>query len=1342
MNFSSMRALVIATWVVSVVFGGGCSSGGCSCIGALPQPIPSGQIIEGGAQIRVTPSGFQTLTSIVPTVLNQAIANGFCIAKQSISLSIAGTLNACDANTCSGGAQGCGVSVHLDSLHMSAPDPQTFRIDAQFDGSLPAHVGYHLGFPPVNIGCTIHATLNDAHVVADVGFGLKGGDDEDGGGPNARGGELQIQLRSLQSLDISGLDLDASDCGPVINLIGNLVNLVADALSTPIGNALVGLLTPVINNLIQGFLPDPLGIKGLVDLGSILSAVTPGVEAKLEMKGVPGGYVSLPSQGLSIGLIVGMNSDRDPSTRDNGLASESARCVPERPAPDYTGVLPKVDGRGTFALAPAGQFLGAPDPAADVAIGVSETVLDQGGFHAVNSGAMCLAVGSSLVPQLNLGTIGIIVQSLAALGSGSGKEPVMLVLRPQNPLDFTIGEGTADDPRLQIAINDMQVDFYAYLFERYVRGFTVDLTMNLGLNLDFVTNADGKPAIQPTLIGLTADKIHVKIENAEFLAESPATLEAVFPTLFENLVGPIVAEQLGSIALPDLQGFTLNDLRFTKIVTNEDDFLGIYAGLAATPGSHKVAELEAAKPFMPATWTPRVLTPFRKLDTRAELVRVSVPAPEVIAAALARDRFARSAGEGLPEVELALSSDAASGTPVEYSWRLDAGLWHDWSANAHPVLREKVFALQGRHTLYVRARQVGDYRTDDETPVELPLVIDSAPPRLLAERTRVDGDNVTFVGADLVSADADLRWAFATPGAAEDPLVWRASATVSGAELAALADESGDVIVLVRDEKQNVSRTSVDVESLGFHGRAPASTSGCNCEVGSGGRGGAGGLVAGILAALFLLPLLGRRRVATAARAVGRQAGWIAFFVVCAFGPACSCSDKAPPAEDMCTIDADCTAFCGGGKIGICEDGMCRCQDDVEYGKTGTYSDVAVAPTGEAWVSAYNATHGDLVVAKVVDQGRVPDADWEFVDGVPEGPVAVPGSTIRGGVRAPGDDIGLYTSIAVAADSTPLVSYYDVTHASLRFAIRSGGTWKTMVVDEGAPISEEIGGEDAGRYSALTINPIDGKPGIAYLATVVDGANARTELRYAQASTATPSSTGDWTISVVDTAAVPPLPDGATAPVDLPDAVALFIAAARLNDGSPILAYYDRINGDLKVARFDATAGAFAAPEVIDGADGADVGQYPSITVAADGKVHISYVDASHDNLLYVNLTDKTPEVVDDGYRIDGTTEDGLPRPVFHLVGDDSGIVISGVAIAVAYQDSTTHELRLAIRDAATNTWKSDAVAGDEDPYVGGYGFYAAAAISGTNVVMSSYVIDNLNYDFWVEVFRQPVIVE
>jgi hypothetical protein len=51
-------------------------------------------------------------------------------------------------------------------------------------------------------------------------------------------------------------------------------------------------------------------------------------------------------------------------------------------------------------------------------------------------------------------------------------------------------------------------------------------------------------------------------------------------------------------------------------------------------------------------------------------------------------------------------------------------------------------------------------------------------------------------------------------------------------------------------------------------------------------------------------------------------------------------------------------------------------------------------------------------------------------------------------------------------------------------------------------------------------------------------------------------------------------------------------------------------------------------------------------------------------------------------------------------------------------------------------------LAGDEETWAGGYGFYAAADRSGNDVVASTWVVDNLAYDFWVEVFRLPTIID
>jgi hypothetical protein len=194
----------------------------------------------------------------------------------------------------------------------------------------------------------------------------------------------------------------------------------------------------------------------------------------------------------------------------------------------------------------------------------------------------------------------------------------------------------------------------------------------------------------------------------------------------------------------------------------------------------------------------------------------------------------------------------------------------------------------------------------------------------------------------------------------------------------------------------------------------------------------------------------------------------------------------------------------------------------------------------------------------------------------------------------------------------------------------------------------------------------------------------------------------------------------------IPDAIAVMSSAARKSDDSPCIAYYDRERGNLRFAEL--SAGKWVT-SILDGEDAmgndtADVGQFPSLTFDTSDTGHISYVDASHDDLLYVETQTKTPVVVDDGYRPnEETTSDGLPSPVYHLVGDSSSVQIAGDQIIIAYQDSTAVELRLAIRDAS-GTWGTQSVAGHGVPFTGSYGFWANAQIGGRGVYLGSYGID------------------
>jgi hypothetical protein len=337
----------------------------------------------------------------------------------------------------------------------------------------------------------------------------------------------------------------------------------------------------------------------------------------------------------------------------------------------------------------------------------------------------------------------------------------------------------------------------------------------------------------------------------------------------------------------------------------------------------------------------------------------------------------------------------------------------------------------------------------------------------------------------------------------------------------------------------------------------------------------------------------------------------------------------------------------------------------------------------------------------------------------------------------------MYTSIAVAPDGTPMVSYFDRDTASLKFAARVGGVWQTSIVETGtSQIDPGVGGSLVGMYTSLTLRGDDSRPGIAYLAHVADATGEHAEVRYASAQTQYPTGPGDWQVWTVDSAPVPDNPDEI---YPLPGGLGLFVDSARNpQNQAPVVVYYDRTNGDLKEARFNPASGQFSAPVILDGTNGVDAGWSPSVSVDDTGVAHIAYVDATRDNLVYItDAMGSKKEIVDDGYRIVGMTVDGLPKPEFHFVGDDAGLVLpgNGANPMVVYQDATTQELLLATK-GNDGMWTRKSVAGATQPWPGAYGFFASAALSQTDLIMSTWVIDQPTDETWVEVFSQPLVVQ
>jgi MYXO-CTERM domain-containing protein len=1291
--------------------------------------LPVDQTVEGGAQIRVTQGGFSKLTSILPGVLNDQLSGGFCVPRGEVGNCGGGFPNTgacyCVQNSGAGCNPGCraNVSINPNGFQLSVTNQNRLRLSISTTLSTQIQIsGRVLG---VSVGsCTININSPDLMGSIDIALGVR-----------ADNGELDLRLDNINQFQ---LNLDISGCG-ILGDIADLVGQLLDELTNSfLGEFILDALTPAVNDLIQGFLPNPLGIAGMMDIGALMEGISPGTDGFMEARIVPGGYATLNNGGMSLGVITGLNADEDPATRTPELDSEPHLCVPPISPPNFAVppyTLPTVArsalGGSTFQLAPAGAFGGTMDPAADIAMGVSETTLDLTGHHLVSSGGMCLGVGTSYIKQLNVGTIGILVPSLAEMQSDKGNDPLLMVTRPQKSVDFTIGDNTMASPAVTIHLNHMEVDFYAFIWERYIRAFTLDLTMNVGINMTFEQMGTMPAVIKPELVGISSSQVQVKVLNSQFVRETPQHLEGVLPSVFD-LVTPLLGN-LPDIQVPSFAGFSLNNLSIQKVTTSQDEFLALYATLGAGPMMRTLAMKEPLAAEAVARLDSKITPAQKPSQGRAKLVDVVTPDAATINSALLHQT-----GGKLPTITFDVERFDSLGRELEWTWNINGGYFRPYSSASPLVISDKAFAWQGKYEIGLKSRVKGDYRTVSEL-IRTPVVIDSVGPNIFPDKVSWDGDQMEVPAWDVVFGK-DIEIAFGYVGDDEPATTWvparGASLARSSAQLLG-EKHNGELVVHARDELGNRSIAIV----APFHGQAGAS--GCSCE--ATGAPGAGSLILWGLVGLGVFGYRGRRprraiRLVTTlakSRAVRSVAMFVGIVAVSSLVPGCSCGKQQ---AQSCETAADCGPdFCPEGELPFCIDNTCVCSDDIPPGRIGPYSDVAVG-AGEIWVSAYASSHGDLVVAKAIG-GRIPNEDWEWVDGVPDGPVIVPDSKIRRGIGEPGPDVGMYTSIAVAVDGTVHVSYFDRDSASLKLASRVGGAWQTSVVETGtSQIDPGSGGTLVGMYTSITLRSDDGRPGIAYLAHLADANGERAEVRYAAAQTKVPAGPADWQVFKVDTAPIPADPDEI---YPLPGGLGLFVDSARNpSNQAPVVVYYDRTNGDLKLSKFNPSTGQFATPVIVDGTMGVDAGWSPAVSVDDQGVSHIVYVGATGDDLKYTTDKANAPkETIDDGYRIVGQTVDGLPKPEFHFVGDDANIVLTSAGPMVVYQDATIQEMRMAHKDSM-GKWAHESVAGATMPWPGAYGFFAAAALSPTDIIMSTWVINQPENDNWVEVLSKPIVIQ
>jgi MYXO-CTERM domain-containing protein len=1377
LRWREVRVYLRSVFLLTTVAACGNSSG-CSGCDADSTPFPDKDKIQSAVQIRLTSDGIGFLEENLEPLISEAVPDGLNICLPGAGGSAIGVdYGYCQDEICDTGERGCQLTIGIGPIDLEAipvhlADGTLDDRNAKLRASLTfseLHARIDVAATPV-VDCTLSIDAPGFPVTVDLDLTTPD--------PTRY---LSFTLSDAQySLAELNLRLEAGGGGfldPLCTIIDGALNFpfIGDLIYDLIQGFTDDLLLDLIAGFIEDFtcatcedvgdcpveenpscdggrcmldngtcIPAPLGLEGMVDVGEMLSGVSPGLSAPLQYLANPGSYVQVENDGLSLGLIA-------------GAVSEKNRCVPRRAQP-VNEEPPRAEiFRGN--VGPNGQGY-------EVGIGISDTIVEHALWAAYNGGALCLAISGDTVEQISTSTLGIAVPGLRRIARGPAL--MALTLAPQEVPTVIFGENTTrvdedgnyalDDPLMTIGMQDLWIDFHIFMEGRWTRVFSLRADVVVPLGLAFAPDN----GIIPVLGDLSAALQNIETANGEILPDDLARLEMLLPALLGPLLNGATASLADPIALPDIMGYQLNlqDGAITSVANNT--MLGIFAALERNPDVNDGEGVGFS------------------VDTAFEVIETHIPPT----ADFVED------GTGVwrrPFVQLAV--DAWDGTTddadMEYSVQVDD---HSWSLFSPAVageitVRSPAFGLQGKHTVRLRARRQDEYRSLDLTPAQTQVIIDSIAPTVSVAANN-DGEIVVRTD-DLVSDAPDIDLALRLDDGHWQPLAQARFEAPEGVDR---------VTVRATDEAGNSAELHIAAQELGLIGRLPVDPNadpeagGCGCDV----QRDSTPPAAFWLAMVALLGLRRRRRWGALAAATllflgagcdddppakhEGDGGMVDPCDQCADDEACrdgvcfkvSCSERPAVCDDFdCSGDraatcvegfCQCEPFCGGdcGEGEFCceqanacqavpdpcadtqcdagfvpaisqagtanaetcqlEGGACDCveAEPLDAGFIGRFSDFALVDQSTAWFSAYADDYGDLVVGRYTIAGGF---EWHWVDGVPEGDVVGSPSGPRGGVEDEGPDVGQHTSIAVAPDGAVHVVYHDVDNDALKYARGEADgaamAWHTSTIDtEGG----------AGRWATITLDA-QGVPGVAYqVASLDNGEGPVSQVRFLLAKNASPAAAADWNpVFVLHQTA---LPDADPETGSYPEGTGLHLSQTRDPDGMPVVAWYDRTGGAMWVSRFiDA---GFAEPEMLAGwghpeREG-DMGANVDVAVDANNNLHLCYQDGLTDSLRYL-----APELgldvwIDDGVRIDY----GGREYANHIVGDDCNMLLDGDGNPViVYQDATGHDLLLSRGDLVGGGWVRITLRGTEAMYQGAFGFYARAAFMGGTVWTSNYVYNN-----------------
>ena len=233
-------------------------------------------------------------------------------------------------------------------------------------------------------------------------------------------------------------------------------------------------------------------------------------------------------------------------------------------------------------------------------------------------------------------------------------------------------------------------------------------------------------------------------------------------------------------------------------------------------------------------------------------------------------------------------------------------------------------------------------------------------------------------------------------------------------------------------------------------------------------------------------------------------------------------------------------------------------------------------------------------------------------------------------------DVGQFSSLAIDSNNNLHATYFDAANGNLMYATRTtASSWIRTTVDSASAV--------VGQYSSLAIDSND-KLHVTYY----DGVNDN--LKYATADAAFSSS---WMLIYSN-----------------PRATGGRYSSLAIDSNDKLhVTYYGSYNGDLMYGTYDTTASSWN-PITVDSALTTGPGRWSSLAIDSNDKLHVTYYDATNGNLMYATYDTTTSSWI-------LTIVDNTLGAV---VGEFSSLAIdSNNKLHVTYYDVTNKNLKYAV---------------------------------------------------------------